>query len=239
MTKLDILAFGAHPDDVEIGMAGVLALYSQKGYKVGICNLTEAELSSNGTPSQRQKEASIACEVIGAAERIQLKMGDRALRFFTESDLNKIVSLIRYHQPKIVFAPYHLDRHPDHGMTTEIIKEAIFNSGIRNYQCGYDYPAHRVHEFHLYMINGYVQPDFVIDITAVMDLKIEALSAYQSQFEKQSDSVDTPLTNGYIEKVIARERLFGSEVGVSYAEGFKTTKPMLVKDLLEMSEEKR
>jgi N-acetylglucosamine malate deacetylase 1 len=237
MTKLDILAVGAHPDDVEIGMGGTIALYSKKGFNMGVCNLTQAELSSNGTVETRQREANAASEILGVKKRLQLKLADRGLTFYTPEQLQQIVSIIRMYKPRLVFAPYPIDRHPDHGMTTSIIKEAIFNSGIRNYRCESKLPAHRVEAYYLYMINAYERPDFIVDISAEIETKKRALAAFKSQFEKSDQSVNTPLTNGYIEKVVARERLFGSEAGVGFAEGFKTTKPILVENLLEMREE--
>ncbi|ADC51164.1 BshB1 N-aceytl hydrolase for bacillithiol synthesis [Alkalihalophilus pseudofirmus OF4] len=233
MSKLDLLAFGAHPDDVEIGMAGTIALYAKQGFKIGICNLTRAELSSNGTPAIRQEEAERAAAILGVSERYQLDLPDRGLSFYTSDQLREVVSLIRRTKPRLVFAPYPIDRHPDHGMAKTLIQEALFNSGIRNYKCAEGHLAHKVEEFHLYMINAYVKPDFIIDVSSVIKEKQEALSAYRSQFEKGTDSVDTPLTNGYITRVAAREQLYGSEAGVEYAEGFKTTKPLLVKQLLD------
>ncbi|WP_368504481.1 bacillithiol biosynthesis deacetylase BshB1 [Alkalihalophilus sp. As8PL] len=237
MTKLDILAFGAHPDDVEIGMGGTIALYSKRGFNIGVCNLTLAELSSNGTVETRQREASAASDILGVKKRIQLELPDRGLTFYTADQLQQIVSIIRMYKPKLVFAPFHIDRHPDHGMTTSIIKEAIFNSGIRNYRCESKLPAHRIEAYYLYMINAYERPDFIVDISLEIETKKRALAAFKSQFDKSDQSVETPLTNGYIEKVVARERLFGSEAGVGFAEGFKTTKPILVENLLEMREE--
>lgn len=236
MTKLDILAFGAHPDDVEIGMGGTIAKYTNKGYKIGICDLTMAELSSNGTPERRQEEARLAGEYLGLQTRIQLDLSDRGLRNILDEQMRKLVSIIRLHQPSIIFAPYFVDRHPDHGNCSELVKDAMFNAGIRKYQCSKQLPHHRVKDLHFYLINSYERPDFVIDITEQMETKKRALLAYESQFVKEEGSVDTPLTNGYIEVVEARERLFGKEVGVSYAEGFKVSKPLLIKTLIEEDE---
>ncbi len=229
--KLDILAFGAHPDDVEIGMGATLAKYASDGYRVGICDLTKAELSSNGTVALRQEEAKKAAEILGIAERIQLDFPDRGLKRTTTEQLAQLVSVIREYQPKLVFSPYQVDRHPDHGACTELVKEAVFNAGIRKYRCKLDLPAFRPDQVHYYFINGYQEPDFVIPVSAFMIKKKQALLAYQSQFVKSEASVETPLTNGYIPVIEARERLFGKDVGVDYAEGFMTSKTLVVTDL--------
>jgi N-acetylglucosamine malate deacetylase 1 len=229
--SLHILAFGAHPDDVEIGMGGTIAKYARKGLKVGICDLTLAELSSNGTVELRQKEALKAAEILGVRKRINLQLPDRGL-LKSETYINKIVSVIREYRPTVVFAPYWIDRHPDHGNCAALVEEAVFSAGIRRYKDEKDLPAHRVQSLYYYMINGFHQPSFLVDITETMEMKLASLRAYKSQFEKTAGSVDTPLTNGYIATVESRERLFGKEAGVAYAEGFITKKPILINDLL-------
>ncbi|MDT8859986.1 bacillithiol biosynthesis deacetylase BshB1 [Alkalihalobacillus sp. MEB130] len=236
MTKLDILAFGAHPDDVEIGMGATLAKYAKAGYHVGICDLTKAEYSSNGTVEQRQEEARHAGEIVGLATRIQLTLPDRGLKHISAEQLAEVVSVIRKYKPSILFTPYQVDRHPDHSACTEIIKEAYFNAGIKRYECADQLEAFRPEELFYYFINGYEHPDFVVDVSDFYDIKIKALQAYESQFLKTSHSIETPLTNGYINVVEARERLFGKEVGVTYAEGFKTTKPIVMTNLLDGKE---
>lgn len=229
---LDILAIGAHPDDVEIGMGGTIANYVNKGFKIGICDLTMAELSSNGTIAIRQDEAKLAGAILGITKRIQLSLPDRGL-YITESAIHSIVTVIRKYRPKIVFVPYFEDRHPDHGQCSRLVEEAVFSAGIRKYKDELDQPSHKVQAIYYYMINGFHKPDFVIDISDTIDKKLESLRAYASQFEKTEASTNTPLTSGYVESVENRERLFGNEVGVSYAEGFKTKKPILLSnDLL-------
>jgi bacillithiol biosynthesis deacetylase BshB1 len=228
MTKLDILAFGAHPDDAEIGMGATIAKEAIRGREVGICDLTKAELSSNGTVDTRQEEASRAGAILGLTARIQLTFSDRGLRNFSDEQLAEVVSVIREYKPTIVFAPYQIDRHPDHGACAQLVKEAVFNAGIKRYQCANQLEAHRPDHLYYYFINGYEHPDFVVDVSNYMEKKIKALMAYESQFVKTASSVDTPLTNDYIQVVEARERLFGKEVGVQFAEGFMTTKPIVV-----------
>ncbi|WP_413309197.1 bacillithiol biosynthesis deacetylase BshB1 [Bacillus sp. 1P10SD] len=229
---LHILAFGAHADDVEIGMAGTLSKFSLEGKRVGICDLTEADLSSNGNVELRKEEAAHAAEILGVSYRASLAMPDRGL-FLNEDYIKKIVNVIRTHKPKIVFAPYFEDRHPDHGNCSRLVEEAVFSAGIKKYQTGIEMEPHRVEKVYFYMINGFHKPDFTIDISPFIEKKLSALRAYRSQFEQSDQSIDTPLVNGYIETVEARERMFGKLVGVSYAEGFKTKVPVLLdRDLI-------
>lgn len=130
---LDILAFGAHSDDVEIGMGGTIAKYSKKGFRIGICDLTEAELSSNGTVDTRKSEAALAAEILGASPRVSLALPDRGL-FVNQAAVREAVTVIRKYKPKLVFVPYQKDRHPDHGHAAEIVEEAVFSAGIHKYQ---------------------------------------------------------------------------------------------------------
>lgn len=230
--QLHILAFGAHPDDVEIGMGGTIAKYTAEGKRAGICDLTYAELSSNGTVEKRKTEAEKAAKVLGAVERFSLGLPDRGL-FMYEDYIKRIAAVIRRYRPQVVFAPYFEDRHPDHGNCGRLVEEAVFSAGIRKYQTDEEIPPHRVKNVYFYMINGFHKPDFVIDISLSIHSKIEALMAYQSQFARAAESFDTPLVNGYIEIVKAREKMFGNQAGVEYAEGFKTKFPLLLnRDLL-------
>ena len=225
MNGLHILAFGAHADDVEIGMAGTIAKYTKQGYEVGICDLTEANLSSNGTVELRKQEAKKAAHILGVRKRMNLAMPDRGL-FMKEEYIQEIVKMIRTYRPQFVFVPFYEDRHPDHANCAKLVEEAIFSAGIRKYMP--EIPAHRVQSLYFYMINGFHKPDFCIDISSYISDKTAALEAYESQFAKGADGVMTPLTEGYVETVVAREKMFGKEVGVMYAEGFMSKRPILL-----------
>ncbi|KKK37616.1 deacetylase [Mesobacillus campisalis] len=229
--KLDILAFGAHADDVEIGMGGTLAKYASAGRLVGICDLTRAELSSNGTVERRVQESKKAADILGASWRGTLDLPDRGLMMKDEY-IRKIAGIIRFYRPELVFAPYFKDRHPDHGNCAQLVKEAVFSAGIQKFDTAGGLLPHRPRNVYFYMINGFHSPDFIIDISNYMKVKINSLEAYESQFSKTDESYDTPLVNGYIESVEARERLFGKAAGVSYAEGFMADGPILINDLL-------
>ncbi|ETI66619.1 bacillithiol biosynthesis deacetylase BshB1 [Neobacillus vireti] len=229
---LHILAFGAHADDVEIGMAGTIAKLVSEGKRIGICDLTDADLSSNGNVTLRKAEARHAAEILGVCKRTSLAFPDRGL-FLNDEYIRKIAGIIRTYKPQVVFAPYFEDRHPDHGNCARLVEEAVFSAGIKKYQTEDGTEPHRVEKLYFYMINGFHKPDFTTDVTMFIDKKLEALRAYKSQFEQTDESFNTPLVNGYIETVEARERMFGKLVGVTYAEGFKTKEPILVnRDLM-------
>lgn len=230
-TKLDILAIGAHADDVEIGMGGTIAKYTSKGKKIGICDLTKAELSTNGTVELRLQEAANAAELLGVTVRETLDLPDRGI-YIKEEYIKKVASVIRQYRPKLLFVPYFEDRHPDHGNCARLVEEAVFSAGIRKFDTGDGLLPHRVESTYYYMINGFHKPDFLIDISNHMEKKKMSLQAYVSQFVKNDSSYDTPLVNGYIEYVEARERLFGKDAGVAFAEGFKTKTPLVIGDLL-------
>ena len=223
----DILCFGAHADDVEIGMGGTIAKYVCKGKTVVIVDLTQANLSSNGTVDIRLEEANQAAQILGVMKRENLQMPDRDL-LLSSDKIAKVTWVIRKYRPKAIFSPYGVDRHPDHGACTEIVKEAIFSSGIFHYLPDCPYPPVKVLKHYLYMINGFHTPDFYVDISDNMETKLEALRAYASQFSLQPDSVKTPLTEGYLSRVKNREFVYGQEIQCAYAEGFFHQSPFQV-----------
>lgn len=228
--QIDILAFGAHADDVEIGMGGTLAKYAKEGKKIVICDLTEAELSSNGSVPIRKREARKAAGYLGVMERVTLDIPDRGV-YLTDENITKVVDVIRKFKPKAVFAPFEQDRHPDHGNASRLVREAYFSSGIRKFN-----PSSSVHKpanLYFYIINGFHRPHFVVNIEDHMEAKLQSLRAYESQFQKGKDGVSTPLTDDYIEAVEARERMMGKDAGVRYAEGFFSYNTLILhQDLL-------
>ncbi|MFD2371737.1 bacillithiol biosynthesis deacetylase BshB1 [Brevibacillus sp. GCM10020057] len=231
MNDLDILAIGAHPDDVEIGAAGSLIVAARQGKRVGILDLTRAELSSNGDVERRQQEAAAADKLLGVIRRYNFGLPDRGLEAVRDEAISRVVELIRQTRPKIVLAPYHQDRHPDHESVSRIVREAVFNAGIRKYQAEKGHPAYRPGQLLYYFINSTVTPQVVVDVTSVYPDKMEVLRCYRSQFELEEGSVATPLTNGYLEMVEYRERLFGQQAGVTYAEGFVSAAPYVLANL--------
>jgi N-acetylglucosamine malate deacetylase 1 len=231
MSELDILAIGAHPDDVEIGAAGSLLLAVKQGKRVGILDLTYAELSSNGTVERRQAEAAEADKRLGLAARYNFGLPDRGLERVRDEAISRVVDLIRQTRPRVVLAPYWQDRHPDHESVSRIVREAVFSAGIRLFTGEQSLPAYRPSQLLYYFINTTVTPNVVVDVTPVYAQKMEVLRSYRSQFEKEEGSVSTPLNNGYLELVEYRERLFGQQAGVTYAEGFVSAAPYVLTSL--------
>ncbi|TCI55745.1 bacillithiol biosynthesis deacetylase BshB1 [Exiguobacterium sp. SH1S21] len=220
---MKIVAIGAHPDDIEIGIAGMTAQWTGDHIPVLYVDLTRAELSSNGDVVTRAQEAATADRILGV-RRINLGFPDRGL-LGTADQIETLVRLIRTERPTHLLYPYGVDRHPDHGACARLVEEALFNAGIRKYMS--DVPAYRPDSVYQYMINAHVRPDVCIDITATLDKKVDALTSYASQFTPV-DGVDTPLTDAYVDRVVARDRHFGSLIGTDYAEGLMTVKPYVV-----------
>ncbi|MEK5255766.1 bacillithiol biosynthesis deacetylase BshB1 [Paenibacillus sp. FSL F4-0125] len=225
--KLDILVFGAHADDAEIGMAGTIAKHTAAGLKVGLCDLTAAEMSSNGTVELRKEEAEQAADLLGVSVRTNLGLSDRGL-FITEEHVAAVTAEIRRFAPAIVFAPYWEDRHPDHIACSKLVEEAVFNAKLRKYMP--DKPAVSAPQLFFYFINDLGRTDLIVDVTEQYGLKEQALSCYRSQFTKPlgADAVSTPLTEGYIERVRSRDMLLGQRRLIPYAEGFATKVPYAV-----------
>mgnify|MGYP001287656547 CR=1 FL=1 len=228
---IDILAFGVHPDDVEIGIGGILIKHSLEGYKTVICDLTEAELSSNGTVEHRRKEASLAAKILRVKERINLGFPDRGLKLSPEQ-IDPITEVIRKYRPSVVLAPHWDDRHPDHVLCGQMVKEAVFNAKLVNKKIGNE-KAHSVPHLYFYFINGIGKPDVIVDVSAVYEEKIKALQAYQSQFVREKGKVDTPINDSlFFERVRGKDIYFGHQAGVNYGEGLVRITPLLVPTLI-------
>jgi bacillithiol biosynthesis deacetylase BshB1 len=226
--KLDILAFGVHPDDVELGCAGTIMAAIDQGKKVGIVDLTRGELGTRGTPTTRTQEAAAAAKIMGVDVRENLDMADG---FFTndETHQRKIIALIRKYQPDIILANALEDRHPDHGRSAKLVSDAAFLSGLRKVETiheGITQNAWRpAYTFH-YIQDRFIQPSFVIDITAYMERKMEAVLAYGTQFTNADTSEPQTYISSpqFLETVKARALMLGKRIGVGYAEGYITEK---------------
>lgn len=226
--KLDILAFGVHPDDVELGCAGTIMAAIDQGKKVGIVDLTRGELGTRGTPTTRTQEAAAAAKIMGVDVRENLDMADG---FFTndEAHQRKIIALIRKYQPEIILANAPEDRHPDHGRSAKLVSDAAFLSGLRKIETiheGVTQNAWRpAYTFH-YIQDRFIQPSFVIDITAYMERKMEAVLAYGTQFTNADTSEPQTYISSpqFLETVKARALMLGKRIGVGYAEGYITEK---------------
>ena len=233
--KLDILAFGSHPDDVELGASGTLMTHISQGKKVGVVDLTKGELGSRGSAELRAKEASIASKLMNIDARVNLDLGDG---FFNnaEKELLKVIEQIRYFQPGVVLCNANSDRHPDHSRGSELVSRACFLAGLNKIETkhkGEQQATWRPQSVFHYIQDNWIDPDFVIDITDVFDGKMDAISAYGSQFfNPESDEPDTPISSlEFMEHIKGRAIAFGRLIGVKYGEGFTVERAIGVKDL--------
>ena len=218
MTSLDLLVFGPHADDIEIGLGGTVARHAAQGHTVGLCDLTEAELSSNGTREQRRAEASAAARVLGAAWRENLGWPDGGIAT-TPALIRSAVDMIRRHRPRAVAIPYWDDRHPDHVAASHVLRAAAFTSGLRRYAADTD--PWRPDWVVYYFINDSADPSFVVDVSEHYQRKRDALACYTSQFAPIEDgAVPTRLTASTFNRLIeSRDAQFGALAGVAFAEG--------------------
>lgn len=236
--KLDILAIGVHPDDVELSAAGTVIKHVDMGKSVGLLDLTRGELGTRGNAELRTQEAMAAAKIMGVKVREQLKMPDG---FFenNENYQKQIIEVIRYYQPEIVLANAVSDRHPDHGRAAKLISDACFYSGlskVKTNRGGVEQEAWRPKSVYHYIQDHYIQPDFVIDITSQMEKKMEAIMAYSSQFyDPKSSEPETPISSkNFIEYVKSKHALFGRSINTSYAEGFTVNRTIGVESLFDL-----
>jgi len=231
LTPVDVLAIGPHPDDIEIGIGGLVAKHVALGHQVGLCDLTAGEMGSNGTVSERLAEADAACDVLGAAWRVNLRLPDRAIG--GDADQTRAVaSLVRRAQPRVIAVPYWSDRHPDHVAASHLLTEAIFSAGLRRYDAEGD--AWKPQSVCYYFINDSVTPSFVVDVSEHYATKRRALACFVSQFRPtQPDAVATRLTSsGFGQLIESRDAQFGALAGVAFAEGIVVKHPVLRPHLL-------
>ncbi len=234
--KLDILAIGAHPDDVELSCSGTILKHIAHGKKVGILDLTIGELGSRGSGALRLIEADKSATVLGVLIRENIKLTDGFFRNSKESQL-EIIKIIRKYQPDVVLANAVKDRHPDHGRAAKLISEACFYSGLVKIETEL-FNQKQLHwrpkAVYHYIQDRFMNPDFVVDITDFVDKKIEAIQCFGSQFyDPSSSEPKTPISGeDFFEFIKARMMQFGREIGVKYAEGFTTERYIGVDDLM-------
>jgi bacillithiol biosynthesis deacetylase BshB1 len=222
---VDLLVFGPHPDDLEIGLGGTIALHAARGMRVGLCDLTSGEMGSNGDPEQRRAESEAARQVLGAVWRENLCWPDRRIGK-DRQQLDQAVSFIRRHRPRVVAAPYWRDRHPDHEAASELLTEAVFNAGLRRYVA--EGEAWKPEWICYYFINDAAEPSFLIDVSAHYDTKRAALECHASQFTRQSDTAATRLNTPIFRQLIeSRDAQFGARAGVAWAEGVVVREPIV------------
>jgi bacillithiol biosynthesis deacetylase BshB1 len=229
-TPVNLLAFGPHPDDLEIGLGGTLAKHAALGHSVGLCDLTRGEMASNGTPEERVKEAEEARRVLGAAWRENLGLPDRAIGS-SPDHARRAAELIRRSRPQVVALPYWQDRHPDHLAAATMLRDAVFNAKLRRYQAeGEPWQPEWVC---FYFINDSAPVSFVVDVSDYYETKRRALACYRSQFARATGSADTRLNSpGFNQLIESRDAQFGALAGVRFAEGIVTTEPVVRDHLL-------
>ena len=232
--KCDILAFGAHPDDVELGCGGTIIKMVSEGKKVAVIDLTEGELGTRGTAETRAEEAKNGAELMGVFARENLGMKDGFLNNSEEYQM-RVVKMIRKYKPEIVLANAIDDRHPDHAKAAKLVSDACFLAGLRKIETLDDNIQQEVwrpkHIFH-YIQWKHINPEFVIDISSVMDKKIDACMAYKTQFyDPTSNEPITPIaTKDFLESLTYRAQDLGRLSGVEFAEGFTTEKLIALKN---------
>jgi N-acetylglucosamine malate deacetylase 1 len=227
--KLDVLAIGAHPDDVELGCSGTLINEIKRGKKVGIIDLTEGELGTRGTVETRYAEATQAAAIMGISARENLKMRDG---FFKNDEAHQmqLVQVLRKYRPDIVIGNILEDRHPDHGKAGWMIYDACFLSGLLQVKTvddlGHPQEKWRPRMLLHYIQDRFYEPDLIIDVSEVWEQRMQAIRAYKTQFfDPTSTEPQTYLSNPeFIEALSARARLLGKRIGVKYAEGFLSKK---------------
>lgn len=228
--KLDLLAFGVHPDDIELSCAGTLLVEKNHGKKVGIIDLTRGELGTRGTAETREEEAENSAKILGTDVRENLDMADA---FFKNDEENqrKIITVLRKYQPEIILCNAPDDRHPDHGRSAKLVADAAFLSGLRKIETFDGTEKQEVwkpkYVFN-YIQDMYFEPTFVIDISDVIDIKTEAIKAFKTQFFSGGPNDEEPQTYistpEFLESVINRSKMFGKMIGVKHAEGFISKK---------------
>jgi bacillithiol biosynthesis deacetylase BshB1 len=230
-STVDVLAIGPHPDDVEIGIGGLVAKHVSLGHRVGLCDLTAGEMSSNGTTEERLQEAEASRLVLGAAWRVNLGLPDRAIGGNAEH-ARKVAGLVRCARPRVVAIPHWSDRHPDHEAASRLLTESVFNAGLRRYEADGD--AWKPESVCYYFINESATPSFVVDVSAHYETKRRALACFATQFRPSGPfAVETRLTSARFTQLIeSRDAQFGALAGVAFAEGIVVKHPLLRPHLL-------
>jgi len=237
--KLDILAIGVHPDDVELSCSGTLLKAIDQGKKVGLLDLTRGELGTRGNAEIRAQEASTAAKLMGALVRENVGMADGFFSHTRES-LIKIARVIRKYQPEIILANALEDRHPDHARAAKLTSDACFIAGLTKVESvdneGNTQERWRARAIYHYIQDHHLKPDFVIDITPYIDQKMELIMTFKSQFyDPNSKELDSPISSiNFMESIKAKNRVFGRPIGVDFGEGFNVERTPGVKDLFDL-----
>ncbi len=228
---VDVLAVGAHPDDVELGCGGLLATLSRRGLRTAILDLTRGEAGTRGTPETRASEAAEAARTLGVSFRDGLDLGDGNLRTDRAAELD-VIEVVRRRRPRLVVAPLPDDRHPDHVRAGRLVTDATFYAGLRALETGL--PPHRPQQVVYYPSAYLAAPSFLVDVSGALETKVAAIRAYRSQFfdpasKEPSTFISSPL---FLEAILARARAYGLLANVAAAEAFVAPRPPLLADPL-------
>lgn len=229
--KLDVLAFGAHPDDVELSCSGTLLKLKEEGSKVGVVDLTMGELGTRGTVDTRKKESDASSKILNIDVRENLDLGDGWFENNQENKL-KVIQAIRKYQPTIIFANAIDDRHPDHPRAAKLLNEAFFLSGLKKIETqdnGITQDIWRPkHLFH-YIQYRYIKPDFVVDVTPYYETKMKAILSFKSQFYEPGKKSDTLISSKkFLDFIKGRSHEMGSSIQVEHGEGFTSAVPLQI-----------
>ena len=221
---LDVLVFAAHPDDAELSMGGTIAKLTKSKIKVGIVDLTKGELGTRGNEKTRQKEASLADKILNVSARVNLGIPDGDIQR-TKENLITVIKEIRKFKPKIIFAPFFNDRHPDHHDTSVLVKEAMFSTGlpkIKTYDNRVEQKAYRPQKLFYYMQTFTFEPSFIVDISDSFEQKMKAVKAFKTQFfNPTSKEPETFISRPeFLDYLISRSQFYGFQIGKHYGEPF-------------------
>lgn len=227
--ELDVLAFGAHRDDIELTCAGTVLKLLRQGYKVGIIDLTAGEMGTRGTAEERQKEAEESTKILGVQCRENLGIPDANIQINDENK-RKVISVIRKYKPKIIFLPYWEDRHPDHAYASKLVSESAFLAGLSKLYP--EIPRHLTKKLVYYMCHYQFEPSFVVDVTEYHETKMKAIRCFKSQiynpnYQGEPTYISSP---EYIESIEVRSRYYGGLIGKKYGE------PFLIREMIEIDD---
>ncbi|MFP4496769.1 MAG: bacillithiol biosynthesis deacetylase BshB1 [Vulcanimicrobiota bacterium] len=230
---IDMLCFGAHPDDCELMAGGTIIKTIQNGYKVGIVDMTRGEMGTRGSVEIRQKEADCASCKMGVVHRENLDIPDTMV-LPTLENRNKIIEVIRRLKPTVVMAPWIEQRHPDHNHASDLVREACFFSGLRKYPL--EQEPHRPRKIIYYLPYTWnVEPSFFVDITGQFEMKLQVIQCYHSQFIDIKATLHfSPYVEGLLERIRHYNGFYGRAARVKYAEGFMMREPRLVNNVMEI-----
>lgn len=236
--NVDVLAIGAHPDDIELSCGGTVASLVKQGYSVAVADLTKGELGTRGNEAVRKKEAKLAAEILGLVTRRNLEIPDGGIEL-NQKNLRKVISLIRELRPKILLIPHSVERHPDHVHTHQLCKEAWFYAGLRKIVTkhrGRPQDPFRPHNYFEYQQWYHFEPTFIVDISDTFEIKMKAIRAHASQLHNpKSNEPETRLSRpDFLDRIKTDAKFYGQRIGVKYGEPFFSYAPIGIRNPLEL-----